>query len=248
MISAVVLTKNEEKNIAGCLQSISWCDEIVVIDDNSQDKTVEIAKMHNAKVFSHSLSGDFSKQRNLGLEKTTGEWVLFVDADERVSPALWYEIMQHTNNPINSYSGYFIKRTDVMWGRELKHGESGNIKLLRLAKRNSGQWRGHVHEIWKIKGKTSTLNSPLMHYPHQTIGEFLMEINFYTDLRTKELHAKKVRVFWWSIILYPKAKFIFNYIIKMGFLDGLPGLVVALMMSFHSFLVRAKLWQLCQKK
>ncbi len=247
MISAVVLTKNEEKNIEACLSSLSWCDEIVVIDDNSQDKTVLLAKKHGAKVYLHDMKGDFSRQRNYGLEKATSEWVLFIDADERVSAPLWYEIMEYTNNPLVSYTGYLIKRTDIMWGKELLHGEVGNIKLLRLAKKDAGMWEDPVHETWKVKGKVLTLEKSLLHYPHPTVAEFLQEINFYTDLRAKQLYKKGKKASWWSIILYPKAKFVLNYFFRGGFLDGLPGLVFALMMSLHSFLVRSKLWLLWQK-
>ena len=247
MISVVVLTKNEEKNVAECVAGLSWCDEVIVVDDHSTDKTVEIATKAGASVFVHPLNNDFAAQRNFGLEKAKGEWVLFIDADERVSQPLWYEIMEYTNNPINGYVGFFLKRTDVMWGTALRHGETGNITLLRLAKKDSGEWRGSVHETWKVKGKTLVLRNALMHYPHQTVGEFLKEINFYTDLRARELFTHKAKVSWWSIILYPKAKFFINYFVKVGFVDGLPGLVFAIMMSFHSFLVRGKLWILWNK-
>ena len=174
--------------------------------------------------------------------------MLFIDADERVSSALWYEIMATINTPFDNYSGFYLKRRDVMWGKELRHGETGNIKLLRLARKDAGKWQGRVHEVWKIKGKTATLNNPLSHFPHQSVAEFLREINHYTDIRANELFEKKIAVYWWEILLYPKAKFLFNYIFRGGFLDGLQGLVFALMMSFHSFLVRSKLWLLRQKK
>lgn len=247
MISVVVLAKNEENNIVDCLGSVSWCDEVIVIDDNSTDNTAALAKKAGATVFIHSLDHDFSAQRNFGLKKAKGDWILFVDADERVSSALWYEIMAMINNPLAGYEGFSVKRKDTLWGKELQYGETGNIKLLRLGKKDAGQWEGQVHERWNIRGKTFVLQNPLIHYPHQTVAEFLAEINYYTTIRAKELHKKKVRVSWWQIILYPKAKFILNYGIKGGFLDGLPGLVFALLMSFHSFLVRGKLWLLWQK-
>jgi len=247
MISAIILTKNEENNIKECLKSVSWCDEILVIDDNSTDKTADFAKKAGAKVITRQLQHDFSAQRNFGLEKAKGDWVLFVDADERITPALWYEIMAITNDPVGIYSGFFLKRKDVIWKKELNYGETGKITLLRLARKDAGIWKGKVHEQWQIKGKTLTLKNPLMHFPHQTIKEFLSEINYYSDLRARELYKKKVKSYWWSIILYPKAKFFVNYIIKAGFLDGLPGLVFALMMSLHSFLVRGKLWFMWQK-
>lgn len=254
MITAIVLTKKEENNIVDCLESLLWCDEIFVIDDNSEDRTVEIVKNlknDKIKILTHSLENDFSAQRNYGLENAKGEWVLFIDADERASEGLRYEIeyvLSSQNLLQQKLRGFYLRRTDVMWGEELKYGETGNIRLLRLARKGAGEWEGKVHEVWKVKGKIGELRNPLLHYPHQTITEFLKEINFYTDIRVKELFGKKVKVYWWSIIAYPLGKFILNYSFKRGFLDGLPGFVFAILMSLHSFLVRGKLWLLYQKK
>src|SRR4051812_8321966 len=139
MISAIILTKNEEKNIKDCLDGISWCDERIVIDDESTDHTREIAQENGAKVYTRVLK-NFSDQRNFALQKARGDWILFIDADERISPALWFEMTQRINEPIENPTGFYLKRIDVMWGRELKHGEAGAIKLLRIAKRNSGKW------------------------------------------------------------------------------------------------------------
>ena len=248
MISAVVITKNEEKNILECLSSLSWCDEIIVVDDNSTDKTVDLAKKTKAIVLVRSLNSDFSAQRNYGLGLAKNDWVLFVDADERVSSALWYEIMNAINNPIDSYSGYYIKRTDFLFGKKLKHGETGNVKFIRLVKKDSGRWVGKVHEEWQAQGQVGVLNNSLEHFPHSTVKNFIAETNHYTDIRSRELFVKKVNAYWLSILLYPLGKFTFNYIFRLGFLDGLPGLVFALIMSFHSYLVRGKLWYLWQKK
>lgn len=251
MISAIILTKNEEKNIVDFLESLLWCDEILVLDDNSEDKTVQIIenlKNKKIKVLVHPLNNDFSKQRNFALRLAQNEWILFVDADERVSLSLQYEILSLITSPLSNYSGYYIRRSDVMWGRELRYGETGHINLLRLVKKEKGEWLGKVHESFRIKGKTGLLRNPLMHYPHQDITKFLQEINFYTDLRAKELLDGNVKVYWWSILIYPLGKFILNYGIRRGFLDGIPGFIVAILMSFHSFLVRGKLWLLYQKK
>lgn len=258
-ISAVVLAKNEENNIEDCLKSLSWCDEILVIDDNSYDKTAEIAKKAGAKVFTHALNEDFSESRNFGLAKAKNEWVLFIDTDERITTSLREDIKNQISRPkadrpldenIKNFNlnGFYIKRKDFLWGKELKYGEVGSMRLLRLAKKEKGKWVGKVHEEWKIKGKIGELKNPLMHYPHQSIAEFLKEINFYTDVRSKELYVQDRQTSWFSIILYPFGKFIWNYFFKLGFFDGIEGIIFALMMSFHSFLVRGKLWQLWQKK
>lgn len=259
LISAVVLTKNEEGNIKKCLESLKWCDEIIVIDDYSDDLTAIVAESEGVKVFLHVLENDFAGQRNFGLGVAKGEWVLFIDADERVPQSLIREIKfhislhRHTFKTATTHSkfriqGYYMKRRDYMWGKELKHGETGNIKLLRLAKRDSGRWVGKVHEVWNVKGKLGELENAIVHYPHQSMVEFLSEINYYTDIRAEELFHQKVRVRWWDIIIYPKAKFIMNYFLRAGFLDGIEGLILAIAMSFHSFLVRGKLWQLWDQK
>lgn len=244
MVSAVVLTKNEETNIKDCLETLSWCDEMIIIDDNSTDKTKEIAGKLGAKVFEHPLNNDFSAQRNFGLEKAIGEWVLFVDVDERVTPELRKEILQAV---AGRHEGYFLKRKDFLFGKWLRFGETASIKLLRLAKREAGRWIRPVHEIWQIKGKVGELKNPLSHYPHQTMKEFLEDVNFYTTLNAKVFYKEGVRVSWWQIIAYPVGKFIKNYFLKLGFLDGIVGFLHAIFMSFHSFLTRAKLWFLWQK-
>ncbi len=247
-ITAAILVKNEAKNIEECLKGLQWCSEVMIINDESDDSTIEIAKKLGAAVYEHKLNGDFAAQRNRALEKAKNTWVLFVDADERVSPGLAGEIEQSLNRQDGSIYGYFIKRVDVMWGKELRHGETGNIKLLRLARKDAGLWKGKVHEEWKIVGRTSNLQEPLYHYPHQSVASFLKKINFYTDLRASELFSQKNKVHVWDIIIYTKAKFALNYIVKLGFLDGIPGLISAIMMSFHSFLVRGKLWTLWDRK
>lgn len=243
MLSVVVLTKNEEKNIQDCLQTLNFCDEIIVVDDYSQDKTVDIVSK-SCKVFERHLDNDFSGQRNFGLEKAKGEWVLFVDSDERVNTDLAKEIKEAIAVNKN-VTGYYLKRQDYFLGKQLKHGETANVKLLRLAKKAGGKWSGKVHEEWKVTGQTEELSKPLLHYPHPTISEFLQEINFYSTLRAEELYKNGTKVGFWQIIFYPKVKFLQNYLWRDGLLDGMPGLIMALIMSFHSFLVRGKLYLLC---
>src|SRR5260221_6699426 len=122
MISAVILTKNEEKNIEACLKTLTWCDEVIVIDDNSTDKTISFAKKLGATVYEHVLDGDFAAQRNFGLEIAKGDWILFVDADERVSQALAFEMQAIITLHIDHVSGYYLRRLDTMWGKVLHFG------------------------------------------------------------------------------------------------------------------------------
>lgn len=129
-----------------------------------------------------------------------------------------------------------------MWGKELKYGETGNISLLRFARKDAGVWEGMVHEKWNIKGLIGKLKNPLRHYPHQTVSEFLKAVNIYSNVRAEELRIKNKKAFFWSIITYPLGKFFLNYLLKRGFLDGIQGFIFAVFMSLHSFLVRGKLW------
>lgn len=245
-ISTVILTKNEEKNIKDCLKTLLWCNEIIIIDDYSTDKTVKIAKEFKTRVFKRKLNNNFSGQRNFGLEKAKNDWVLFIDADERVSFKLKNEIWQLRQNYIlaKNWVGFKIKRQDKFLGKWLKHGETNSVKLLRLAKKSSGKWQGKVHEVWQIKGKTKTLKNPLIHNRKITISQFITRINKYSSLRAEELYNRKTKINIFLILIFPLAKFFQNYILKLGFLDGIPGLATAEIMSLHSFLARMKLYLL----
>jgi glycosyltransferase involved in cell wall biosynthesis len=244
-ISAVVLTKNEENNIIKCLETLKFCDEIIVIDDYSSDNTQSIVKIFRAKLFLRKLDNNFANQRNFGLEKAKNEWVLFLDSDERITKKLSDEINNAIEEP--TVSGYFIKRIDNIWGKVIKHGETGNIKLLRLARRNAGKWKREVHEEWIVYGKTKLLVNSIIHYPHQTFEEYIKDINYFSDLHAKANfnEGKKSNIF--KVIFYPKFKFIKDYFLYLGFLDSIQGLLIALIMSMHSFLSWSKLWIL-QKK
>lgn len=241
-ISAVVLTKNEEHNIIECLKSISFCDELIVIDDNSTDRTKKLAKNHGATVYKRALNSNFAEQRNFGLEKAKGKWVLFVDADERISPELASEITNFINDPTQHHRGAYLKRRDIFLGKKLKHGEAGNIKLLRLARRGAGEWKRRVHEYWDVTGSLYLLKNPILHQSHPSLHEFISDINSLSTLHAlaNKEEDKKTSIF--KIIVWPVLKFLNNYVLKRGFMDGTHGFVYAMVMSFHSYLSWSKLW------
>lgn len=246
MISAVILSKNEEKNIKDCLESIrQLADEIILIDDNSTDKTTKLAEESRAKIFTHSLNNNFAEQRNFGLQKAKGDWIFFIDADERVSPKLKKEIKEKIKS--TNLDGFYLKRQDFFGGRFLKHGETANICLLRLGRKGKGKWQREVHETWDIKESVGSLKNPLWHYPHPTLKEFIEHVNRFSTLHAQVLLKEGVEPSLFRLWANPFAKFIQNYIFRLGFLDKTPGIIVALMMSFHSFLARAKLYQLWKK-
>lgn len=248
MISAVVLVRNQQHQLEDCLKSLGFCEEIIVVDDYSQDSSVKTAEKFGAKVYKHRLNGNFAAQRNWAMAKAKNDWILFVDADEVVSDELATELYQMTAQFLTGLSGFYLRRKDYLYKRELRFGDSGKVNILRLGRRSRGQWRGKVHEVWELRGDIGRLKKPILHYPHPTVAEFLSEVNFYTTLRAQELHDQKKSASFFSILVYPTTKFVVNYLIKLGFLDGTLGMISALMMSLHSFLVRSKLWQLSHKK
>ena len=135
-----------------------------------------------------------------------------------------------------------------MYGKPLTHGETGSVRLLRLAKKSAGVWTRPVHEIWDVSGETGELTQPLLHYPHPNVAQFLHDINVYSTLNAKYLYTQHVKVPVWHIAAYPTVKFFRNYVLHMGFLDGTPGAIMAIMMSFHSFLTRGKLYLITHGK
>lgn len=245
-LSVVILTRNEEKNIATCLKGLSFADEIVVVDDYSTDSTVEIARNFGARVFRRKLENDFATQRNFADTKARGDWVLHVDADEVISPPLREELIQIVNQPINqsTINAFFLPRRDIFFGKELRFGEAGRTKLLRLYKNRSGKWHRAVHEVYKVKGETSALKNVMYHFSHTSIRSFIASINYYTTLHAIELSREGKKSNWEKIILMPSGSFIINFIWRLGFRDGIQGFMMALMMSLHSFLGWGKLWQL----
>ena len=253
-ISAMVLTKNEEKNIERCLKSLDFCDEIIIVDDYSTDKTIEIINNVGNKnlcsVHKRQLNNDFAQQRNFGLSKANNEWILFVDADEEVSKELKKEIVSLFHGSIVKENAFYLRRIDYFWNHELKFGEIKKVRI-RLLKKNSGTWMGNVHEEFRIKNsklKIAKLNNYINHYPHPTLKEFISDVNNYSSIRAEELFNRGTKTNVFEIIFLPFGKFIYNYFFNLGFLDGAVGFTYSFMMSFHSFLVRSKLYQLTNKQ
>ncbi len=244
MISICILTHNNARTLENCLNSVSWGDEIVVVDDNSTDGSVALVKkiIPKARIFTRSLEGNFAAQRNFALEKATGDWVLFVDSDEVVTFRLRVEIesaikAQKTN-------GFLLSRHDIFFAKRLHFGETGQIRLLRLGRKGKGKWKREVHEKWEIEGRIMAISAPLEHYPHPTIKEFVHDLNFYTSIDAAYMYFKDgIRFSYFRVVANPLGKFLHNFFLKLGFLDGRAGFIIAVMMSLHSLLVRVKLYE-----
>lgn len=242
-LSAVILTKNEEKNIQRAIKSIkiiTVINVITVIDDGSTDKTIEIAKKLGAVVISHPLANDYAAQRNFALQNAPTDWILFLDADEEITPELAKEIENLPED--SSYSAYNFKRIDTFWNTKMLHGEAGNCFVPRLVNKTKGNFVRPVHEEWNGTAPTKNLSGVLDHFPHPTIKEFVEEVNTYSDLNSDYFVKAGKRTNVLDILFTPLLKFIYTYFVKFGFLDGVAGFVYSFMMSFHSFLSRAKLY------
>lgn len=241
-ITAIILANNEEKVIKKAIQSVSFCDEVLVIDDESSDSTGIIAKEAGATVLSHSLRNNFAEQRNWAMKQAKNEWILFVDADEEVSTNLKFKIGNLKLQ--GAVTAYAIPRRDFFWGHEMKYGETKQTRrkgIIRLVKKGSGTWTGVVHETFIPVGFVDRVDAFLDHHSHDSLSSFIHDVNIYSTIRAKELAAQGKQVSSLKLIFYPLGKFIYTYFLLGGFLDGPAGFVYSFVMSFHSFLVRTKL-------
>jgi glycosyltransferase involved in cell wall biosynthesis len=244
MLSAVILTKNEEKTISNVLTMLRFCDEILLIDNGSTDKTVDLAKKAGATVHISSIES-FAERRNLGMEKAKGDWILCIDADEILSDALIKEIKAAVAQ--TDILAYYLRREDQFWGKPVRRGELQDAYqkgILRLMKKGTGTWVNAVHEEFITDQPTGRLETPLTHFSHTGIKDFLDDINFYSTIRAQELFRLRVAVSSVDILIRPFLKFVQSYFLKGGYRDGAAGFVYSFMMSFHSFLVRSKLYLL----
>lgn len=190
---------------------------------------------------------DFSKARNLLLAQVKTDWVLFLDSDEVLSESLVTEI-EKLFSTTPKYQAYQIPRRDIFLGQTLKYGETGRISFVRLAHRAWGKWEGRVHERWIGPDPIGKLHNPILHTPHPTLTSFVDKLDRYSTIAANERYALGIPARIWHIAAYPLAKFVSNYFIKLGLLDGVPGLIHAIMMSWHSYLTHTKLFLLWRKK
>jgi len=191
---------------------------------------------------------DFAMARNIELAKATTPWVLFLDSDETLSPELESEIASALR--ADEYSAYYIRRLDIFLGQQLFHGETAHAQFVRLARRDFGKWVRPVHETWDPTSTTriGQLKHPIIHHAHPDISSFLAKINGYSDIEASYRKSQGIKSSLFKIWMYPLAKFKLNYFFRLGFLDGVPGIIMAMMMSFHSYLTWTKLYLLWHKK
>jgi len=244
-ISVTVITKNEEKNISDCLKSVDWADEIIVVDSESTDRTVELAKQFTDKIFIRKWEG-YVPQKRYALSLASNEWILSLDADERITPELKEEILKLAPG---DYSGFKIRRKNFLLKKEITScGWEKDYQLRLMRKENASFSDRLVHEKFIVEGKVETLTNPMMHYTFSSFSEYFSKINYYSSLKAQELFTKKKRVGAWTIFSHTISAFFAFFIIRRGFKDGVYGLIISLLHSVSTMMNYVKLWELQNKK
>ena len=220
-ISVIIPTYNEENYIEDALKSVDFANEIIVIDSHSQDQTVAIAERYNCTVISRAFD-NFSNQKNEAIKHATGDWILFLDADERVTQKLKHEILDAVQT--TTYSGYKIKFPHFYMNRFLYHHVD---TVLRLVKNNNLKFTGEVHEKLQMEGKVGVLKNFMLHFTYKGLFHYLSKKDKYAWFQANMRHKKGKKVTYFHLIFKPFYRFFHCYFIKRGFMDGVPGLAVA---------------------
>lgn len=232
-LSVFILASDEALDLPSCVESVkAIADEIVVIDGGSKDETVHLAKSLGAKVFERSFD-DFTSQRAFGLSKTSGDWVLSLDADERVSPELAQEIVSILSSSV--FDGYVIPFQVQFMNKTMRHSGLGGETHLRLFRKDRMRLAGShsVHEVYELPlGKAGSLTNVIYHRPYRDIAEYLIKCDFYAELYAKDFTKNGNRLSWRHSLI-PAYEFFRCYFLRLGFLDGFPGFVWAALSSYH---------------
>jgi glycosyltransferase involved in cell wall biosynthesis len=241
-LSVIITTFNEEVNIADCIESVLWADEILVVDSFSRDRTVEIARGYPVQVLQREYFGS-AAQKNWALDRTTQEWVLIADADERVPPPLAAEILRTlAANP--AVDGFSIRRENIFINRVMRHSGWSTDKVIRLFRRDKGRYPNRrVHADLAIEGPTPLLKHPFMHYTFRSFDQYFDKFLKYAEWGAAQAYREGRGVGVLEIAGRPLWRFLRTYFLQLGFLDGLHGLVLCTLQSFGVFLKYARLWE-----
>lgn len=247
MLSVVVITKNEESRIKACLESVKWADEIVIVDNGSSDDTLKIAGEYTEKVFKIDLQ-DFAKIRNFAMEKTSGDWTLFVDADERVLELLRDEIKVMIN--LLGFSAYAISRKNIIFGTEVKYGPFWPDWVIRLIKRKDFEaWVGKIHEYPKFRGKLGYSKNSLLHLTHRNIDQIVLKSLEWSKIDAKlRLDANHPKMSGWRFLKIFIGEVFNQGILRKGFFNGSVGMMDCLLQAFSLYMTYVRLWELQQSK
>ena len=254
LLSVAIVTLNEEENLARTLASVSWAQEIIVVDSGSTDRTVEIARSINATVLERPWPG-FAAQKNFALTQCTGDWILSLDADEELSPELQQQI-RHTLSSAPTFDAFYLKRRNLFLGRWIKHGgfyPDPKLRLFRNRLPSPPQFEARpVHETLHFAGPTATLDGDILHHAYPTLSSYIEHMDRYSSLGAQLLIDKgrtsaNIFTFFARIVIFPFFGFKWNYLFRLGFLDGREGLLLNLYHACYSSWKYAKAWELARK-
>ncbi len=247
-LSVITLTKNEEHNITECLSGVRWADELIVIDSGSVDRTVEKARAFTDKVLASEWKG-YGATKNDGLKHAKGDWVLWLDADERVPPGLADEIRSVIASSEHRVAAYSVARRAFFLGKWIRHSGWYPGRVVRLFRRDRGSFSAsHVHEHLEINGETGALNNDLLHYTDPNLYHYFAKFNTYTSLAAKDLLERGESFSTGDVLFRPAFMFVKMFLFRRGFLDGMHGFLLALCSSAYVFVKYAKLWEISRRK
>jgi glycosyltransferase involved in cell wall biosynthesis len=254
-LSVVIITKNEEANIARTLESVGWADERIVIDSGSTDRTIEVARQHGTRVFEEEWKG-YAAQKNSAIAKASSDWVLSLDADEEVSPELAESVRRviSGSGESSTTNGYFVARQNLFLGRWIRHGGFYPDRKLRLFRRGTGEFAERVvHETMRVNGSTATLQGDLIHHAYPTLAGYIETMNRYSTLAAEVLiRERRVRSslgwFFVNIRLRPVLNFVWNYFFRGGFLDGREGFLLHWYHNVYVSWKYAKAWEISRQQ
>ena len=246
-LSVILITKNEEKNIRACLESVAWADEIIVVDSGSTDDTVRICKEMGAHVFIHADWPGFGAQKNRALSYASKEWVFSIDADERVSSGLRVELLQAMNE--GRVQGYYVPRLSQFCGKFIHHCGWYPDHVLRLFKRDAGRFSDSlVHESVLLQGATGRVKTPLLHYSYLTLEDVGRKVEQYSSAAAQQMFRSGKHSNWLGAALSGAWAFVRTYVLRLGVLDGVAGWNIACMNARTTFLKYRKLEALYSAK
>lgn len=237
-LTGVMLTNRNDIRLENALKSLQICSKIIIIDNNSKADWKKLQNKYSLELqiikFEKKMQ-HFANAKNMGLKQVETEWVLFLDSDETLLKETQIEIQELILG--NLYDVISFKRTDIFLGKEIQYGEAGTVFIPRLFKTKKARFLRPVHEILDSSGKYGQAKNSILHHSHESISDFLQKVSEYAKIES-DFQATNSQLLMPKLVVYPIAKFILNYFIKLGFLDGFRGLVYAVMMSLHSFFVR----------
>lgn len=244
-ISACITAGNEEKNIRRCLESVKWTDEIIVVDSFSTDRTAEISREYTNLVYEHRWLG-YIGQKNLIKDLASGPWILFIDADEEISPELRTEILnEFESGSSDTFAGYSFPRMVYFLNRWIRHGDWYPDVKMRLFRKELGTCAGsEPHDRTVVKGPVKRLKGNMHHFTYENISEQIATLNKFSSISAEGHKDEGLAFTMIHLIFRPLFRFIRGYFFKLGILDGLPGFIIAVVSSFGVFIKYAKLWEL----